>query len=159
MALISLLPSVVARGRTALQTLAAAYAAYGGPVITVDFGTATTFGVVKRKKDALWAAPLRRGSDLGRRAHQPHQCAQKFCPLKPRNPPLGTIPTPCNLGASYGFTGLTDGILKTTLAEMPGSTVVGTGGQCEVIASRANTFTSDKLLTPSGVKRIYQLNF
>ena len=46
----------------------AALAAYGGPVIVVDFGTATTFDVVTKKGEYVGGRDLSRGGDQRGRA-------------------------------------------------------------------------------------------
>ena len=151
---------VSALGADRIANATAAYAAYGGPVITVDFGTATTFGVVNEKGCFVGGA-IAPGIQTSADALINRTSALKrFTFETPKSAIADNTADALQSGALYGFTGLTDGILKRLLAEMPGSTVVATGGLCEVIASLSEyVHQVDKLLTLQGVKRIYQLNF
>lgn len=151
---------VSALGADRIANATAAYAAYGGPVITVDFGTATTFGVVNEKGCFVGGA-IAPGIQTSADALINRTSALKsFTFETPKSAIADNTADALQSGALYGFTGLTDGILKRLLTEMPGSTVVATGGLCEVIASLSEyVHQVDKLLTLQGVKRIYQLNF
>ena len=104
----------------------AAFARYGGPIIVVDFGTATTFDVVSVRGEYLGGviAP-----GLGISADALFSRAAKLARVDIKRPArvIGTN-TIANLqsGLFYGYIGLVDGILERMLAEIEASQPNGT---------------------------------
>jgi len=146
-------------GADRIANACAAYGEYGGPVITVDFGTATTFGVVDGSGCFVGGAIA---PGIQTSADALISRASKLSSFTFENPEKAIADNTADAlqaGVVYGFAGLTDGILKRLKAEMPGSTVVATGGLCDVIARCSEHIDHvDKLLTLKGIRRLYRLN-
>ena len=121
-------------GSDRIVNAVAAYVKYGGPCITVDFGTATSYGAVSAKGEFLGGA---------------------ICPgVKISAEAL------MQSGLLYGYVGQVDYILRKMKAELGGSAkVVATGGLADVIAQETKTIdVIDSLLTLEGLKIIYHKN-
>ena len=107
----------------------AAHDLYGGPVIVVDFGTATTFDPIS-KDGAFLGGAIAPGANIS--AEALYRAAAKL-PRVEVNKPKRVIGknTVENIqsGLFFGYTGLVDGILKRMIEEMDGDpVVVATGG-------------------------------
>lgn len=140
---------------------ASAYAYYGGPVIVVDFGTATTYDVV-----------LADGSFVGGVISPGLQTAAeslwnstaklpKIAIEKPKNVLAKNTITSIQSGVVYGYIGQTEYIInqlkrEANLADMK---VVATGGLGAMIAKETDTIDIyDRDLTLKGLQYIYELN-
>lgn len=146
-------------GADRIANAAGAYYLYGGPCITVDFGTATTFGAVTEDGTFLGGAiapGIRTSSDaLVSRAAQLH----KFDLVKPEKAIADNTLEALQAGVMYGFSGLADKIISKMIQELGPARVVATGGLSDVIAGDSYTIEIvDKLLTLKGLQRIYELN-
>ncbi|MDL2224709.1 type III pantothenate kinase [Eubacteriales bacterium OttesenSCG-928-M02] len=146
-------------GTDRIANAAAAYALYGGPIITVDFGTATTFGAVDGDGVFLGGAispGIRTSADaLIERAAR----LSAFELVAPHKAIGNNTRDGLQAGVVYGFSGLVDGILSRMKEELPGASVVATGGLCEEIAAVSREIDRvDKLLTLYGIQHIYYLN-
>lgn len=138
-----------------------AYNKYGGPLIVIDFGTATTFDVISEKCELLGVviAPGIKTSLEG----LVNKTAQ--LPMVELDAPktvIGKNTKHCmQSGIIFGFAGLVDNIIKKIkkelgLAEIK---VVATGGLGEIIAKELKSISVvDRTLTLDGLKMIYQLN-
>ena len=146
----------------------AAFARYGGPVIVVDFGTATTFDVVTARGEYIGGviAP-----GLGISADALFSRAAKLARVDVKRPPraIGTN-TIAHLqsGLFYGYIGLVDGILERILAEMNSSQqatpeappkIVATGGLAHMVRDDSKYITIiDDMLTLDGLRLLYERN-
>ncbi len=142
----------------------AAFAKYGGPVVVVDFGTATTFDVVTANGEYVGGviAP-----GLGISADALFARAAKLSRVDIRKPArvIGTN-TVTNLqsGLFYGYIGLVDGILERMLDEMKTTQdrkpkVVATGGLARLIVEDSKYIeVVDDMLTLDGLRIIYEKN-
>ena len=151
------LPSTLGADRIA--NAAAAYELFGGPCITVDFGTATSFGAVNEKGEFLGGAiapGIRSATDaLTTRAAMLH----RFDFVKPSRAIATNTVEAMQAGAIFGFAGLADNIIRHMKAEMPGAKVIATGGLSDVIKNESDTIdVVDKLLTLKGLRIIYEKN-
>ena len=151
-------------GADRIASSVGAYTKYGGPVIVIDFGTATTFHVVTEKGELIGGAisPGIKGSLdslVNSAAKLPHIELE---------PPTGAIAkntvTNMQAGIVYGFAGLTEkivGKMKEELAK-EGKTnvkVVATGGLGEIIAKEADCIdVLDRTLTLNGLAQLYSMN-
>jgi len=107
---------------------------YGAPLIIVDFGTATSFDVINKKREYLGGA-ICPGLNIS---------AEALFQRASRLPRVEIIEPSCLIGTNtvqamqsglyYGYTGLVDGILARLLDIYPGSNVIATGGLATVIA-------------------------
>jgi type III pantothenate kinase len=134
----------------------AAYAAFGGPVIVVDFGTATTF-------DAISAAGEYRGGviapGMGISAEALFMRAARL-PRVDIRPPARVIgdSTVASMqsGLYWGYAGLIDGILRRMKDELAGSHTVATGGQADLVFPACHEIDSvEPNLTLEGMRLIY----
>lgn len=141
-----------------------AFTKYGGPVIVIDFGTATTFHVVTEKGELIGGAisPGIKGS-----LDSLVQNAAKL-PHIELEPPTAAIAkntvTNMQAGVIYGFAGLTEKIvskMKEELAAMGEKPprVIATGGLGEIIAKESDCIDAvDRTLTLEGLYYLYRVN-
>ncbi len=146
-------------GADRIANAVAAYTLYGGPCITVDFGTATTFGVVSAEGTFLGGAiapGIRSSSDaLVARAAQLH----RFDFVKPEKAIADNTLNALQAGIMYGFCGLADNIIHKIKQEIGPARVIATGGMSDVIAGDSQTIEIvDKLLTLKGLQILYERN-
>ena len=146
----------------------AAFARYGGPIIVVDFGTATTFDVISGRGEYIGGviAP-----GLGISADALFSRAAKLARVDIKRPArtIGTN-TIAHLqsGLFYGYIGLVDGILERMLAEIqigqpngntPAPKVIATGGLAHMLHDDSKYITAiDDMLTLDGLRLLYERN-
>ncbi|MEM7246626.1 MAG: type III pantothenate kinase [Acidobacteriota bacterium] len=117
----------------------AAHAEVDGPVVAVDFGTATTFDCVAANGDYLGGviAP-----GLGISAEALFSSASRLPRVEIRRPErvIGkTTIQAMQAGIFHGYVGLVDGILDKVLEEMPeGCRVIATGGLAHRVAEASH---------------------
>jgi len=136
----------------------AAYEAYGGPCIVVDFGTATTFSAISAKGEYLGTA-IAPGIDISIDALASR--AAKLSKIELVDP--GTVIGKSTVqamqaGAIFGFAGQVDGIVDRMRKELGGKAVaVATGGLSTLIFEHARSLDRlDGMLTLKGLEIIYQ---
>jgi type III pantothenate kinase len=120
-------------GADRLVNAVAGVAKYGAPLVAVDFGTATSFDVVSAKGEFLGGLIT---SGLKISAEALFQRASRLPRIEIAEPERlvgrNTVQA-MQSGLFYGYVGLVDGILARLLEEMPGATVIATGGLARVI--------------------------
>ena len=138
----------------------AALAAYGGPVIVVDFGTATTFDVVTRRGEYLGGVIC---PGIGISADALFQRAARLPRVDVRNPgrvigrsTVGSIQS----GLYFGYAAMVEGIIARIRAELQEpARVVATGGLAETLAGEIPSIEAvDPVLTLTGLRLIWELN-
>ena len=138
----------------------AAHHLYGGPVIIVDLGTATTFDTVSEKGDYLGGAIAPGMVAAAEALHQraamlPH--VELACPSRV----IGTNTIDAmKSGIVFGYVTLVEGMVARIQRELGTKTkVIATGGYAELIAKETKVI--DKVnpdLTLIGLRLIYQMN-
>lgn len=138
----------------------AAYNKYGGPLIIVDFGTATTFCVVSAKGEYLGGAiapgvAISTEALFARAAKLP-----RVELLRPRSLIGKNTVSSMQAGIMYGFVGQVEGIISRMKLEIDSPPqVVATGGLAAVIACETDVIDIvDEFLTLDGLRLIYEMN-
>jgi type III pantothenate kinase len=138
----------------------AAYHKYKGPLIIVDFGTATTFCVVNEKGEYLGGA-IAPGIKISTEALVARAAKLPRVELiKPRNIIGKNTISSMQSGIIYGFVGQVEGIINRIQKELRTSAkVIATGGLASTIARETQVIDKvDDLLTLDGLRIIYELN-
>ena len=141
---------------------AAAYKLYGGPVIVVDFGSATTFNLVTKEGTYLGGA-IAPGIKTATESLVTTAAKLPRIELeKPQNI-VGTDTKSCmQSGIVYGYTGLVKYLVDKykELDEMQGAKVVATGGLSELVENVEPDLidVTDRALALKGLKYIYDRN-
>ncbi len=134
----------------------AAYEEFGGPVIVVDFGTATTFDAISAQGEYLGGviAP-----GIGISAEALFLRAARLPRVEIRRPPkvIGdSTVSSMQSGLYWGYAGLVDGVLRRMKLELENPHVVSTGGLAELIFPACEEIDSvEKNLTLEGMRLIY----
>ncbi len=147
-------------GADRIVNAASAYKLYGGPIIIVDFGTATTFCAVTGNGEYLGGA-IAPGVKIS--AEALFQRAAKLPRVELSKPPrvIGsdTI-SAMQAGIIYGYAGLVDGIVGRMKKELsPDAKVIATGGLAELVAPETRSIQEIKPhLTLEGLRLLYEIN-
>lgn len=144
-------------GADRLVTAVAAYHEYGGPLIVVDFGTATTFDVVTSDGAYLGGA-IFPGLKVSMDALVERAAKLPRVEIVPPEQAIGTSTVASmQSGIIYGYAGAVDNIVQK-LEEQLGqkARVVATGGLAKTVSQAYRGFTAiDKTLILDGIKVLY----
>ncbi len=133
---------------------------YGGPLIIVDFGTATTFDAVTAKAQYLGGAIF---PGIGIAAEALFQRTAKLPRVElvaPKTVIGKDTASSMKSGLIFGYADMVDGMVRRIKKEMEGDPkVIATGGLAGTISQHAKEIeTVDPLLTLVGLRLIYEKN-
>jgi type III pantothenate kinase len=138
----------------------AAFAAYGGPVIVVDFGTATTFDVITRRGEYGGGVIC---PGIGISADALFQRAARLPRVDVRNP--GRVVGRSTVGSMqsglyFGYGAMCEGLIARIRGELgEPARVVATGGLAATLAAEIPSIEAvDPVLTLTGLRLIWERN-
>ena len=148
-------------GSDRIANAVAAWELYGGPCIFIDFGTATTFGVMSAKGEFLGGAicpGLKLASEalVDRAAKLP-----RFELVKPESAIGRNTIANLQSGIVYGHVGLVTYLIQKMRQELkaPDARVIATGGMALLVAGETDMIdVLDGTLTLKGLRLIYERN-
>ena len=148
-------------GSDRIANAVAAYELYGGPCIFIDFGTATTFGVLSAKGEFLGGAicpgfKVASEALVERAAKLPN-----FELVKPDTVIGRTTITNLQSGIVYGHVGMVTYLIDKMKQEIgaPQAKVIATGGLALLVAGETDKIdVLDGTLTLKGLRMIYERN-
>ncbi len=147
-------------GTDRIVNAAAAYRRYGGPLIIVDFGTATTFCVVTATGEYLGGA-IAPGLKISAEALFARAAKLPKVELaRPKSVIGPDTTTSMQAGLVFGYAGLVDGLVDRIQRELGLECyVLATGGLAGLIAPESRTIREVRpALTLEGLALLYRLN-
>lgn len=148
-------------GADRIVNAVAAVELYKGPLVVVDFGTATTFDCIDENGAYLGGLIV---PGIGIATEALYQRASKLPRIeleKPKKVIGRNTVHAMQSGIIFGYAGQVDGIVGRIQKEMkaPSLKVVATGGLAELIASETSVIQKvNPLLTLEGLRLIYERN-
>ncbi|HEU4355156.1 MAG TPA: type III pantothenate kinase [Actinomycetota bacterium] len=138
----------------------AAYHRYGGPVIVVDFGTATTYDVVSERGEFLGGV-IAPGVQISNAALSSSTARLPQVELNPPKTVIGRSTVESIQSALiYGTAAEADGVVDLIRKELGGgTTVVATGGLAPLLVPFCETVDHhDEWLTLEGLRLVFERN-
>ena len=147
-------------GADRVANAAAAHHLYGGPIIVVDFGTATTLDAVSKEGDYLGGAIA---PGIGIAAEALFERASKLprIELIPPEHAMGkNTVSMMQSGMIFGYVGLIEGLVTRIRQELGGKArVIATGGLAYVMTKETKVVDMvDPHLTLIGLRLIHEMN-
>ena len=134
---------------------------YGGPSIFIDFGTATTYGVISEKSEFLGGA-IGPGLRMMNRAIASGTAKLPSIELVMPQKVIGrTTVSNIQSGILYGYIGSVEKIVSGMKAEMgcPDAKVIATGGMAHMVKNHSDVIDIiNPDLTLTGLRIIYEKN-
>jgi type III pantothenate kinase len=147
-------------GADRIVNAVAAFALFGGPLIVVDFGTATTFCAISDKAEYLGGAIA---PGIGISMEALFRAAAKLSRVQFKKPKhvigKNTVES-MQSGMFYGFVAQVDGMVTRMKKEVgENAKVIATGGLATLIAAESQTIDEvQPLLTLEGLRLIHEKN-
>lgn len=138
----------------------AAYKLYGGPVIIVDFGTATTFCAISKEGDYLGGA-IAPGIEISAEAlFEKTAKLPKIELVKPKHSIGSNTISAMQSGMFFGYLGLVNELIRRFKRKLgEDSVVVATGGQAELMGNESKFIDKiNPFLTLQGLRMVYEMN-
>lgn len=147
-------------GADRIVNAVAGYELYGGPLIIIDFGTATTFCVIDGEGRWIGGAISPGISVSAEGLFQRASRLPRVELVKPKQVVGRNTVAGIQSGIIFGFAGLVDGIVNRIIKETGfNPKVIATGGLAEVIAGESETIEAVEAdLTLEGLRIIYNRN-
>ena len=147
-------------GADRVANTAAAHRLYGGPVIVIDFGTATTVDAVSKEGEYLGGAIA---PGIGISAEALFERASKLPRIElvaPQNAIGRNTETAMQSGVIFGYVGLIESLVHRIRQELGGKArVIATGGLADVIAKETKIVDAvNPDLTLVGLRLIHEMN-
>lgn len=147
-------------GADRIVNAVAAFEKYGGDIIIIDFGTATTFDYVSLKGEYMGGC-ICPGIMISSEALF-HKAAKlpRVEISRPKTVIGKDTVSSMQAGILYGYAGLVDGLVERIRAEVKSnSKVIATGGLAKIIADETGSVQIiDEMLTLEGLRIIYKRN-
>ena len=148
-------------GSDRIANAVAVSALYGGPAIFIDFGTATTYGVISAKPEFLGGA-IGPGLRMMNRALSTGTAKLPSIELVLPPQVIGkTTVSNIQAGILYGYIGSVEKIVEHMKRELGGSDirVIATGGMAHLVKSNSDVIDEiNPDLTLTGLRLIYERN-
>ncbi len=148
-------------GADRIVNAVAAFERFGGPIIIVDFGTATTFCVISEVGDYLGGV-IAPGITISSEAlFQKASKLPRVELIKPEKVLNKNTVNSMQAGIIYGYVGMVDYLIAKMEEELGSKLkeVIATGGLASVIASESKAITKvEDMLTLEGLRIIYEKN-
>lgn len=147
-------------GADRVVNAAAAHHLYGGPLIVIDMGTATTFDAISKDGDYLGGA-IAPGLLIAAEALEQRTAMLPRVEIEQPQRAIGkNTVAAMQSGIIFGYAGLIEGIVSRIKKELGGQAkVIATGGLAQTIAKEASVIdTVNADLTLQGLKLIYDMN-
>jgi type III pantothenate kinase len=147
-------------GADRIVNTAAAHRLYGGPLIVIDFGTATTLDAVSEEGDYLGGA-IAPGIVISSEALFEHAAKLPRVELVRPQKAIGKNSVlAMQSGIIFGYVGLIEGIVARMQKELGGKAkVIATGGLADIIAGETSVVDAvEPDLTLVGLRLINELN-
>ena len=147
-------------GADRIADAAAVHHLYGGPVIVIDLGTATTFGIISKEGDYIGGI-IATGIATAAEALFTRTAQLPRVDLAPPKHVIGSNTVMAmQSGIIYGYASLVEGMLERIHKELGvKSKVVATGGYAGLIAKETGVIdVVNPDLTLIGLRLIYELN-
>lgn len=147
-------------GADRIVNAVAAYDKYGGPIIVIDFGTATTYCAILANGDYIGGA-IAPGIQIS--AEALFQRAAKLPRIEVRNPGhviCCNTETSMQSGVLFGYVGQVEGIVARMKAELKADAkVIATGGLAQLINAETDVIDHiEPMLTLEGLRLLYERN-
>ena len=147
-------------GADRIVNAVAAYDKYGGPIIVIDFGTATTYCAILANGDYIGGASAP-GIQIS--AEALFQRAAKLPRIEVRNPGhviCRNTETSMQSGVLFGYVGQVEGIVARMKAELKADAkVIATGGLAQLINAETDVIDHiEPMLTLEGLRLLYERN-
>lgn len=147
-------------GADRIANAVAAFEAYGGPCIVVDFGTATTFDAISARGEYLGGA-ICPGIAISAEALFQHAAKLPRVDIVQPKAIIGrnTVGS-MQAGLFYGYLGLVEGVVARMRVELGGrATVIATGGLAQLLLTESTAVDHvDPLLTLTGLRILFERN-
>jgi len=147
-------------GADRIVNAVASYNLYGGPTIIIDFGTATTFGVISKEGDFLGGA-ICPGIKIATEALTKNAAKLPHVELTVPESVIGTgTITSMQSGIIFGYVGTVEYLITKMKENVPKAKVVATGGLFNIVAPLTKKIDIiNPTLTLTGLNILYKKNF